>query len=518
MTTPQQPDGGLPALVVTGSSGFVGRHLLEALKERYRIFGLARRSQVRSGAPVHENITWFQVDIGEREAVRAAFHSIARQAPTVEAVIHLAAHYDFSGDEHPEYWRTNVAGLRHVLEETAHTLAARCFVFASSVAVSRLPPPGGVLDETSAPDGEHIYARTKRAGEEMVAEYGAFFRPVIVRFAALFSDWCEYPPLFMFLRTWLSRAWDARVLAGRGESAVPYLHVRDLVLFFECLLARLRREAPAHVLVASPDGCVSHRDLFEEATLLYFGRPSQPLCVPKLLCRLGLHARCFLARWRDEPPFERPWMARYIGRRMTVDAHRTRDWLGWSPRERMQVLRRMAFLVEHFKTDPITWNARNHAALKRVRVLGNLAVHRLLERHEEELVGAFGAALRGPNGARRFPGFQALRLEEQRWDHRVALRHLMNAVRTCDRGLFLAYVRDLAEHRLEQGFEAHEACEWLRELSRVCLDVLGRDPAAEGLQTDLRDHVARTLLQYGCDATLDVFDTREACPERARAE
>ena len=56
----------LPTLVLTGASGFVGRHLLESLAAEYRIFGIARRSQIRCGAPVHPNITWFQVDIGER--------------------------------------------------------------------------------------------------------------------------------------------------------------------------------------------------------------------------------------------------------------------------------------------------------------------------------------------------------------------------------------------------------------------------------------------------------------------
>mgnify|MGYP000243527337 CR=1 FL=1 len=36
---------GLPRIIVTGSSGFIGRHLLDALKEDYRIYALARRSR-----------------------------------------------------------------------------------------------------------------------------------------------------------------------------------------------------------------------------------------------------------------------------------------------------------------------------------------------------------------------------------------------------------------------------------------------------------------------------------------
>ena len=74
----------LPTLVLTGASGFVGRHLLESLAGDYRIFGIARRSQVRCGAPVHPNITWFQVDIGEREPLGEVFRMIRdpRRAPT----------------------------------------------------------------------------------------------------------------------------------------------------------------------------------------------------------------------------------------------------------------------------------------------------------------------------------------------------------------------------------------------------------------------------------------------------
>ena len=104
-------------------------------------------------------------------------------------------------------------------------------------AACELPPPGKTLDEMSPPDGRHIYAQTKRIGETMVGGYKDRFTPVIVRFAAMFSDWCEYPPLYMFFETWLSDAWNRHVLGGKGESAIPYLHVSDAVAFVVRLLA-----------------------------------------------------------------------------------------------------------------------------------------------------------------------------------------------------------------------------------------------------------------------------------------
>ena len=69
-------------------------------------------------------------------------------APTY--VIHLAAYYDFTGLEHPEYMRTNVTGLRNVLDLSAG-LSLRRFIFASSLAACEFPPDGRALTESSLP-------------------------------------------------------------------------------------------------------------------------------------------------------------------------------------------------------------------------------------------------------------------------------------------------------------------------------------------------------------------------------
>lgn len=206
----------LPRLIITGSSGFIGKRLLDGLKDHFEIVGLARRSQSRCGAPRHDNISWVQTDVGDRESVAAAFRMI-RETGGADYVIHLAAHYDFTGDDNPEYERTNVQGLGHVLDE-CRSLDLQRFIFASSVAACRFPARGDHLDETSPPDGEHVYARSKRRGEEMLVACRDDVPSVIVRLAAVFSDWCEYTPLHVFIETWLSNAWNSRILQKRGST------------------------------------------------------------------------------------------------------------------------------------------------------------------------------------------------------------------------------------------------------------------------------------------------------------
>jgi len=512
----------LPRIIVTGASGFIGRHLLDSLKEEYEVYAIARRSQLRCGAPVHPNIRWLQVDIGERDHLASLFNRI-RLEGAISQCIHLAAHYDFTGDRDPEYYRSNVDGLRNVLD-LCKGIGLRRFLFSSSVAACAFPAPGQALNEDSEPDGDHIYAETKRIGEKMLAEYSNEFPSTIVRFAALFSDWCEYPPLFMFLQTWLSRAWNRRVLGGNGLSAIPYLHIRDGVSLLRRAMDRGGSLDPGEVVIASPDGAVSHLQLFESALENYRGQIARPMFMPKALCLPGIHARVLLGRLTGEMPFERPWMAKYIDLALTIDASRTRARLGWQPRERLLILRRFPFLLDNLRMDPLEWNRKNRAAMRQVRIRPNLKIHWLLEKHEQEISESFTQVLTGPGGARHFPSYQRVSPQAHEWNHRVTLRQLMNAIRTRDRAVFHSYCRDLAAERYRQGFSCEEVCGALEELNEICIRTLMSDPESMDVRDYLHDYFTLTI-QFGCDQIQETFEIAaereglpypENCPDARR--
>jgi len=496
----------LPQIVVTGSSGFLGRHLLDELKEEYRIFGIARRSPTQVGAPIHRNITWYQADVGDALELATAFRKI-REEGGAEMVIHLAAHYDFTREYHQNYKRTNVEGLRNVLEECLD-LRLRRFIFASSAAACGFPPahePGRVITEDTPADGRHIYAVTKRQGEEMVGEYSEDIPVTTIRFAALFSDWCEYPPLFIFLQTWLSKSWRRRLLGGKGKFAIPYLHVREAVRVVRKVMDQADDLDSGDLFLACQDGGIHSHQLFEEATLLYFGASDKSIWVPRWFCRLGMTLREKVLRLLGHAPFERAWMANYIDRQLLVDARRTRECLQWQPRLRLSLLRRLPFMVENLKTDPLEWYRRNHAAMRLVPPLDNLRVHRLLERYEDRILDSMSTLMTGREGRVRFPDYQGLPPEEQVWNHRVALRHVMDAVRTGDKSIYSSFCRDLAELRFAQGFGPEEVREALQTLRDVCMGVLYQDPESDSLSQAIEDHITMTML-FGCDQIEDTFE------------
>lgn len=354
-----------PWVIITGATGFLGGQLVRQMRKEYRVFALDRRTPKEAHAPEGPGIEWFRVDLGRLDQLREVFNRI-REEGGAQLLLHLAAYYDYSGEDSPEYTRTNVGGTRNVLE-LAEPLRLRKFIFTSSIAACPFPEPGGTVTEETQPSASFPYARSKQMGEALIREYRDRVPSCIVRPAAIFSDWCEYEVLDVFLETWCSRRWNARVLGGRGRSAVPYLHVEDLLSFLVRVVEKSGELEPSEVLQASPDGCTSHAELYREATRCYFGAPRRPLFMPVPLARLGMKARELLGRATGRMPFERAWMADYIDQRLSVNASRTRRRIDWAPDPNLGILKRLPQLIANMKERSGEWRKWN-ALRKKVRI------------------------------------------------------------------------------------------------------------------------------------------------------
>jgi len=484
----------LPVLVITGASGFVGRHLLAALKESYRIFGLARRSQRECGAAVHPNIAWIQVDIRQRDAVETAFREIA-SAGGARYLIHLAAHYDFTGEDRPEYRDTNAEGTRHVLDAAA-ALRLKRFIFASSVAACRFPRSEGPVSEGTPADADHPYARSKHAGEAMVRGY-EHAPTCIVRVGAVYSDCCEYAPLYSLLDAWLGRGWTSRMLAGRGETAIPYVHVHEVTAFFRRLLIAEECLDHGEVLIACSPGCTSHRELYERAVRLYYGSPRKSVHVMVPLCAVWLALVGMRGRITGRRPFERLWMLRFIDRALTVDNSQTCRRLGWSHRPRYRIERRIAFMVERMKSEPFEWYAKNAAAMRRTTDRPDLRIYTAMAAVEDQVVAAAteAALSHARDGHAGATGTDRATLE---WTFRLLYRLLMSSVQSANRMLLMNYMEVTAASRLKTGTTAGEIC-FLLETLRACIfRILGAGSGRKATRQELHDRIT-VPIEFGID-------------------
>ncbi len=163
----------MAVVVVTGGTGFIGRHVLPLLLERgHQVRALARTG---SEAKLVDEVEPVRGDVTDP----AAIEKLVRGA---EIVIHLAgvAHTDLEGaPDRERARRINVDGARNLLE-TSLRQGVRRVVLASSVHVYE-GQAGCQVREDSKQGAENFYAETKIELERISREFAGRMEIVIGR-------------------------------------------------------------------------------------------------------------------------------------------------------------------------------------------------------------------------------------------------------------------------------------------------------------------------------------------------
>lgn len=481
----------LPKILVTGASGFLGHYFIDMIKEHFLIFALERRIPQNSPLINHPNIIWISADIGDVKSLDRAKTKILKHGGA-NFVLHLASFYDFNYDENPEYQRTNIDGTKNVLELTKELSVSR-FIFASSVAACEFPEPGEVINEATPPDADFAYARSKKIGEEMTKEYSQFFNTSVVRFAAIFSDWCEYGPLYVFLTTWLSKGWKSRILGGRGNSAITYIHVNCVIDFLIKIISKSNRLPKFDIYITSPEKPVSHKQLYYKATRYYYGKPGKPFYMPKSIATLGVNAMDFFGKLIGKRPFERPWMMQYLDRQLHVDPSYTRAVLGWRPTERFKVTRRMLYMIEHMRSYPYEWMKRNHKMFKKIHLVPNFHIAEKLEILREELINKIVVHLCDDENSKIFPDYRKLPLPQLQKDTNTLYQFLTTAIRSRDRVSALGYASQIADMRFQQGFTSSEVINAIDAIGDMIRKRLYKEKELKGMEQEIHDEITFTF-------------------------
>ena len=504
-------------IIVTGASGFIGRNLLSSMREKYHIFCIARRSGREAEIPFHANIEWIQWDISNEAAIAdIAFYIKERGGASF--VVHLAGYYDFDYDEKPEYYHTNVQGTKNVLE-LARLVRVRRFIFASSLAACSFGHRKLVIDESSPANARFAYARSKKAGEQLCTEYAEHFSVSIIRFAAIFSDWCEYAPLYKLFTTWLSRLWNRRFLAGKGDSAITYLHIYDLIRLLETIIAKSKALKQLDTYIASPDGSESQLALYRSATREFFGRNIRPFMISKIMVYVWMLLRT--AVWKSGlagKPFERLWMFGYIDKRMKVDAANTRNELGWAPTPRYSIIRRMIFLMVNFKNHPEEWYNKNEAALKSKSYRPNLILYEKLLLEKEQMIESITNKLIRQEAAKAITAYKRMKEEDVMSLVSTIYHLLLASVRSGDRSFIIKYVDDVVVERFAAGFTAADMNVAIDLINTEVVASLFADDHTRKMQLYIHDYIEISM-QVARDYVEEIFEDLEKkiSPEKRSA-
>ncbi|HZE89874.1 MAG TPA: hopanoid-associated sugar epimerase [Verrucomicrobiae bacterium] len=159
---------------VTGATGFVGWHLMEALLARgddVRCFVRAGSAGMLAGRPV-------QIATGDLVDPDA----VARAVSGTEVVYHCAADYRLYVPDPSAMYGANVEGTRHVMRAAAQAGVKRV-VYTSTVGALGLHASGDPADErapVTIDDMVGHYKRSKFLAERVAEEWAAKGLPVVI--------------------------------------------------------------------------------------------------------------------------------------------------------------------------------------------------------------------------------------------------------------------------------------------------------------------------------------------------
>lgn len=346
-----------PLVLVTGSGGKIGSALAKRLDKRLHVVGLERDDE---DAPCETIVC----DLSDDVSVRDALASLAeRHGRDLAAVVHLAAYYDFTGEESPLYEEVNVQGTRRMVE-ALRDFAVERFVYASTMLVHAPAELGQRIDEDDPLRAEWAYPRSKLRAEEMIAEHRGDMATAIVRLAGLYDDGSAVPTLSHQIARIYERNFQSRAYAGDMRAGQAMIHMEDLLDLFVRVI-ECRRDLPRHaVILAGEPNPMSYRQLQDAIARALHGVNSwRTVVLPAWFAKLGAFAQLQAepvipdAYDRGETPFIRPFMVDMASDHYALDTGRAEELLDWESRHDLRdgLLR----LITSLRDDPAAWYERN---------------------------------------------------------------------------------------------------------------------------------------------------------------
>lgn len=195
---------------VTGGTGFVGAHLVQALLDRGDDVTCLVRSPAKAAPLGWRNVRVVRGDLDDKTALRQG-------CTGADVVYHVAGR--ISARDLDDFMRVNRDGTAQVLE-AAGSRPGR-FVLVSSLAAAGPTQPGRPIDETRVPQPVTDYGRSKLAAELLVRQGPcpwSIVRPVVV-----YGEWDrEILKLFRAARLGVAPVF------GDGGQELSVIHASDL--------------------------------------------------------------------------------------------------------------------------------------------------------------------------------------------------------------------------------------------------------------------------------------------------
>lgn len=352
-------DDARPIVLITGAGGNLGRSIAEALGDRYRIVGLDTAPSRDGDYPI------FEADLTEDASVEAAMAKLREEyGPHLASVIHLAAFFDFSGEDKPQYRAVNVEGSRRLVRALA-AFEVEQLVYAATMLVHAPVRPGERIDEDAPIDPRWAYPKSKAEAEEAIRETRGDIPTVFLRLAGVYDEETSVPTFAHQIARIYERDFQSHLYSGDTDAGQTMVHRGDLIDAFVRTVDRRAELPPGETaILVGEEEAIGYADLQDRLGCLIHGEEEWPtLRLPAPLAGAGAWVQDKAeplvpdAIDKGERPFIQPFMTRMASDHYALDISRARRLLGWEPRHRLA--RALPAMIARLKEDAAAWYEAN---------------------------------------------------------------------------------------------------------------------------------------------------------------
>lgn len=346
-------------VVITGAAGKIGSKLTEKLQHSYRVIGLDLPAACEGRSDL------IGCDITDADSVSRSMNELRETigGNAIASVIHLAAYFDFSGEERPQYEAVNEQGTRNLLRGLNDFEVAQ-FVYSGTMLVHKPGVPGDRITEESPLDPGWAYPKSKARAEDIIREEAGATPTVFLHLAGLYDDETAVPTLSHQIVRIYERSFKSHMFSGDPRAGQAFIHRSDMLTLFQCVVDRRAQIESGEVILAGEPDTMSYDALQNDIGELIHGEETwSTLVLPASLAKLGAKLETDAepvvpdALDEGEKPFIRPFMIDMSSDHYALDISKARDLLDWQPEH--SIRDRLPVLVGALKSDPLGWYQAN---------------------------------------------------------------------------------------------------------------------------------------------------------------
>lgn len=350
------PNDARPLVLVTGATGEIGSAVAAALADGYQVVGLDKRTKGNPAFPVIE------ADLTSDHSLAQGIEKLRDlHGAHLASVIHLAAYFDFSGEDNPLYQSLNVDGTRRLLDQL-QSFRVEQFVYSGTMLVHAPVKPGEHLNEDRRLEPQWIYPRSKAAAERVIEERHGAIPYVLLHLAGVYNGDVVVPTLAHQIARIYERDLESHLYPGNLKTGQSMLHLEDLRDAFRRTVDRRASLPTAATILIGERDPIGYDALQDRIGELLWGEDWTTLRIPVALAAAGAWAQDKVLPHLPKSmgggkAFVRPFMAWEANDHYALDITRAKELLGWAPRYRLGDT--LPLIIDKLKRDPEAWFKAN---------------------------------------------------------------------------------------------------------------------------------------------------------------